>query len=408
MLNGLNEVDWNSLTHAYGNASDIPELLTHLAEETDPDLWRSAYRKLATDLSHQGAVYPAAVAAIPFINQILSSTSVDKTQQLLCLLAFLLHDSLEPSYSYASDGSLLFESQNQIYETISSQLDFYLAFLSHPADSVRVMAIALCSMVSSEARKVVEHLIARLESESTSLLKGQMIVTIGHLIRARYPSEEYLQTRELILAISKIERQPMIVRLASALALGHIHYPQSPIPSHSLDLLVQLYTNPIFDGIDVEQYGECATDFGLFPFAKEDILDVLISLSKQHFLDGLFQLFAAKELGIEDAHLVGRELVDAAFERIDTGYRADYTERWSRVQTPEHQRTHSMIYGYRKGSWRGEKSIYIPGEKLSKRQTKVLAAIVDNSTFWKLPTNLFSYFYGLPDSRDELRKLIEG
>ncbi len=39
---------------------------------------------------------------------------------------------------------------------------------------------------------------------------------------------------------------------------------------------------------------------------------------------------------------------------------------------------------------------------------QVLQAIIDTETVWKIPTNLFSFFYGLPDSPKELRALLEG
>ncbi len=36
----------------------------------------------------------------------------------------------------------------------------------------------------------------------------------------------------------------------------------------------------------------------------------------------------------------------------------------------------------------------------------VLQAIVNADIVWEIPTNLFSYFYDLPDSREEMRDLL--
>ncbi len=41
------------------------------------------------------------------------------------------------------------------------------------------------------------------------------------------------------------------------------------------------------------------------------------------------------------------------------------------------------------------------------RQGQALRAIVDQDKVWEIPTNLFSFFYGLPDSREALRALID-
>jgi hypothetical protein len=44
---------------------------------------------------------------------------------------------------------------------------------------------------------------------------------------------------------------------------------------------------------------------------------------------------------------------------------------------------------------------------LNNHQRFVLTVIVNNHLFWSRPTNLFSFFYGLSDSREELIKLLE-
>jgi len=50
---------------------------------------------------------------------------------------------------------------------------------------------------------------------------------------------------------------------------------------------------------------------------------------------------------------------------------------------------------------------YHVGRKLNNEQRLALEAIVDCEPFWEIPTNLFSFFYGLPDEREALRKLLE-
>ena len=68
----LTSAKWAALTHAYGEASDIPDLLSELAEaetlgnETADEpmftLWSS--------LCHQDNVYPASFAAVPHLVEI--------------------------------------------------------------------------------------------------------------------------------------------------------------------------------------------------------------------------------------------------------------------------------------------------------------------------------------------------
>ncbi len=73
----LTEPSWSELTHAYGNASDIPELLRQLAQnpapmrENDSEPWFTLW----SSLCHQGDVYQASYAAIPHIVAIAKSST---------------------------------------------------------------------------------------------------------------------------------------------------------------------------------------------------------------------------------------------------------------------------------------------------------------------------------------------
>src|SRR5579862_9372442 len=65
----LDSTIWSELTHAYGPASDIPDLLRRLAKEPGPSEHREQepWWSLWSALCHQGDVYQASYAAIPHI-----------------------------------------------------------------------------------------------------------------------------------------------------------------------------------------------------------------------------------------------------------------------------------------------------------------------------------------------------
>jgi hypothetical protein len=64
---------WSTLRHAYGSASDVPELLRQLESfpksEGNAEPWFSIWSALA----HQGDVYTASFAAVPHVIRIVSS-----------------------------------------------------------------------------------------------------------------------------------------------------------------------------------------------------------------------------------------------------------------------------------------------------------------------------------------------
>lgn len=69
----LNSPRWGELDHAYGKASDIPNLLRQL--EANPDVGDESHEPWHTlwgSLCHQTTVYPASYAAVPHLVRIAS------------------------------------------------------------------------------------------------------------------------------------------------------------------------------------------------------------------------------------------------------------------------------------------------------------------------------------------------
>lgn len=70
----LDSPDWSQLEHAYGRASDIPDLLHQLEEFPPHDGYEAPpYFMLWSSLCHQNDVYTASYAAVPHIIRILAS-----------------------------------------------------------------------------------------------------------------------------------------------------------------------------------------------------------------------------------------------------------------------------------------------------------------------------------------------
>jgi hypothetical protein len=59
-------IDWSRLEHAYGSADDLPEVL---AATTGPQE-RQAWQRLWSSLCHQGSLYSASFAALPYLAEL--------------------------------------------------------------------------------------------------------------------------------------------------------------------------------------------------------------------------------------------------------------------------------------------------------------------------------------------------
>jgi hypothetical protein len=86
MLDGLDSVDWASITHAYGEATDVPGLLRSLLS-ADPKVREETVYELFGNIWHQGTVYPASAAAVPFLYELLMTPVVQDKPNIAHLLA---------------------------------------------------------------------------------------------------------------------------------------------------------------------------------------------------------------------------------------------------------------------------------------------------------------------------------
>ncbi|MEV6836238.1 HEAT repeat domain-containing protein [Streptomyces sp. NPDC051133] len=66
MFTGIDEVDWASMRHAYGSAQDVPGRLRALAS-ADPAERATALDGMYGAVHHQGRVYDATLACVPFL-----------------------------------------------------------------------------------------------------------------------------------------------------------------------------------------------------------------------------------------------------------------------------------------------------------------------------------------------------
>jgi hypothetical protein len=63
----LDDPRWNELSHAYGKASDIPDLLRQLYKLPDASGNEEPWFSVWSALAHQGDVYSASFAAVPHV-----------------------------------------------------------------------------------------------------------------------------------------------------------------------------------------------------------------------------------------------------------------------------------------------------------------------------------------------------
>ena len=88
MFAGLDDIDWGALEHAYGPAADVPGQLRDLVSGDD-DLVKGTLSTFFSNIYHQGTIYPATVAAVPYLAEALDHIAPAHQAEVLILLAYL-------------------------------------------------------------------------------------------------------------------------------------------------------------------------------------------------------------------------------------------------------------------------------------------------------------------------------
>jgi len=86
ILEQLDDIPWASLTHAYGAASDVPELLLDLMSD-DGNTRDEAQYELFGNIWHQGTIYEATIYAVPFLRELLIMPDLRERDMVLLLFA---------------------------------------------------------------------------------------------------------------------------------------------------------------------------------------------------------------------------------------------------------------------------------------------------------------------------------
>ena len=73
--------DWPSLHHAYGSAGDVPAFLNAIVPDPQAEVWDDLWSRLC----HQGTVYSASFAALPFLADIAGTWSPVDRMPILSL-----------------------------------------------------------------------------------------------------------------------------------------------------------------------------------------------------------------------------------------------------------------------------------------------------------------------------------
>src|SRR5215469_14243440 len=133
-LAGLDEVDWSAVSDAYGPATDIPALFRALVSG-NPDHREFACELLHQTIWHQGNVYSATAAAIPFLYNLLEADGPHDKEAIAGLLG-LIADG-QPPFLYCETDLKAEAEWRAILDKAGRSLDAEIAEGHVVAEEIR-------------------------------------------------------------------------------------------------------------------------------------------------------------------------------------------------------------------------------------------------------------------------------
>jgi len=173
MLEGLDEINWSQLHHAFGNASEVPNWIRDLLSE-DKRIRENAIYKLSENLLHQGTVYEASYCALPFLIELLKSTIIPDKAEIAMLLADMGNNLGSARYELLetedSISRTTLNKRNKYAEAIrlsvNQELHMLYPYLFHEVFYVRTVIAHALQAFPEKSQEIVPLLEKALETES--------------------------------------------------------------------------------------------------------------------------------------------------------------------------------------------------------------------------------------------------
>jgi len=241
VLEGLAEVPWATLTHAYGPADDVPDLLRGL-RVGDPAVAEQALEDLYASITHQGTRYPATAPAVRFLAELATAPDTPNRHHILLLLAYAAVGTDWPSLPDGVDpgrlGDLAYapgcgpgRRRDEVpwaraaYQAVAQVVPRLLGLLDDDDPRVRRAAAYLVAWFPQHAAAGLERLRARLAAEHDPNVNATMVVAVGLLAGA------HGQVADAPVLAGLLGGPQPLVRWAAAIALARLFVAAPPEPA---------------------------------------------------------------------------------------------------------------------------------------------------------------------------------
>ena len=270
LLADIDKIEWNKLTHAYGEASDVPavirKLLSDDSEERNQALW-----VLYGNIFHQGTRYQATPYAVPFIYELIAAPEVKDRDQLIYLLvkialgyeeAFLptgidiekFRQSREDAMKQMSDEDKSDceeygfgpDVELDCYDAVKKGIPELIALLDSEDEAVQNAAAYALAWFPEEADTSLPAIRSIIRKHKNNLYRANALLAFGLLARssgAQVEAEDFE---------FELTHESLLLRTAAAITLYKF-----PLPDKLVNILIEaIQESSQLQGLEEIQFNE--------------------------------------------------------------------------------------------------------------------------------------------------------
>lgn len=209
MLEELDTINWQQITHAYGPADDVPKQIRALAYSNE-EARKKAMHELNDNICHQGAVYEATAYAVPFLIELLHQERVQRREAILVLLV-----NIAQGYSYidylqnlelfqqiyqeevqSNEWQVILDQElswrQKAYEAVCKGVPIYLELIGHSDPALRAAAAYTVAMFQADDGTITQHLWEVLSKEEDTVTQASIILALGVPKNTKLPIQTHL------------------------------------------------------------------------------------------------------------------------------------------------------------------------------------------------------------------------
>lgn len=200
-------VNWSSLRHAFGPATDLPDLLQQLISGKQRERDRAIF-ELFGNIWHQGTVYSASAPAARVLLAMVGDPTTPDRSRILGLLGSLA--------SGCDQDNSTRPCARETREAVATGLSSFVAALTDDDAALREAATWVLSRFPEHAAQLLPPLIDRLQQEKSELVRAGLILGIGCLAHGR------VDVVDGLVRICESNLDPLPIRVCAAISVANL------------------------------------------------------------------------------------------------------------------------------------------------------------------------------------------